>query len=90
VAAVEEGTARAARVTGHLVAGKTGTAQNPGFDHALFAAYAPAERPQVAAVVLLENRGHGGSVAAPVARRMFSAYFGIPDSLLAQTVVESD
>ena len=81
--AVESGTAKSAQVPGIPVAGKTGTAENPGFDHALFTAYAPADHPRVAAVVLLENRGHGGSVAAPVARRMLDAYFGVPDSLVA-------
>jgi penicillin-binding protein 2 len=84
--AVDSGTAKSARVHGIPVAGKTGTAENPGYDHALFAAYAPADHPRVAAVVLLENRGHGGAVAAPVARRIFDAFFGIPDSLVVQTV----
>ena len=87
--AVETGTAKSAQVPGIPVAGKTGTAENPGFDHALFTAYAPADHPRVAAVVLLENRGHGGSVAAPVARRMLDAYFGVPDSLVA-VHVETD
>ena len=87
--AVESGTAKSAQVPGISVAGKTGTAENPGFDHALFTAYAPADHPRVAAVVLLENRGHGGSVAAPVARRMLDAYFGVPDSIVAHHV-ESD
>lgn len=65
---VEAGTARAARVEGVAVAGKTGTAQNPhGDDHALFVAYAPADAPRLALAVVAENSGHGGSVAAPVA-----------------------
>jgi penicillin-binding protein 2 len=88
-AAVEEGTARNAAVLWHRVAGKTGTAENPGFDHAVFVAYAPAEEPEVALAVLLENRGHGGSVAAPVARKVMASYFGVPDSLVAR-VVETD
>jgi hypothetical protein len=36
--------------------------------------------------VVLENRGHGGAVAAPVARRILDAYFGVPDSLVVQQV----
>ncbi len=65
---VDAGTARAARVAGVAVAGKTGTAQNPhGDDHALFVAYAPADAPRIALAVVAENSGHGGSVAAPVA-----------------------
>jgi penicillin-binding protein 2 len=79
-AAVEEGTAHNASVPGETVAGKTGTAQNPGFDHALFIAYAPADDPQVAVAVVLENRGHGGSVAAPVAQRILAAYFGVTEA----------
>jgi cell division protein FtsI/penicillin-binding protein 2 len=84
--AVESGTGKSARVYGIPVAGKTGTAENPGYDHAVFAAYAPADHPRVAAVILLENRGHGGVVAAPVARKIFDSFFGVPDSLVVQTV----
>jgi penicillin-binding protein 2 len=87
--AVESGTAKSAQVHGIAVAGKTGTAENPGYDHAVFTAYAPADNPRVATVVLLENRGHGGLVAAPVAKRILAAYFGIPDSLITQEA-ESD
>ena len=89
VQAVREGTARGVALPGVTVAAKTGTAQNPGKDHALFVAYAPAEDPQVAIAVVLENRGHGGSVAAPVAKRVLAAYFGIPDSI-AVPVRETD
>ena len=44
-------------------------------DHALFASYAPAKKPEVAVAVILENAGGGGAVAAPVARKILSAYF---------------
>lgn len=44
-------------------------------DHALFASYAPAQAPEIAIAVILENAGGGGAVAAPVARRILSAYF---------------
>ena len=37
-------------------------------DHALFIAYAPADAPTIALAVLVENGGHGGSTAAPIAR----------------------
>ena len=48
------GTGGAARVEGVLVAGKTGTAQNPhGKDHSWFACFAPAERPLIAIAVLV-------------------------------------
>src|SRR4029450_11282358 len=42
---------------------------------ACFAAFAPANDPQVVVVVLVEGGGHGGSVAAPVARQIFQAIF---------------
>ncbi len=68
-------------------AGKTGTAQvitikqgetyderrvnERHRDHAWFMAYAPAENPTIAVVVLVENGGHGSSAAAPIARQVF-------------------
>ncbi|MBI4370700.1 MAG: penicillin-binding protein 2 [Elusimicrobia bacterium] len=79
--AVSSGTGMGARVPGLSVAGKTGTAQNPfGEDHAWFIAYAarPGEPAAIAVAVLVENGGHGGAVAAPVARRMIEARFGRP------------
>jgi penicillin-binding protein 2 len=79
------GTAHQAAVKGFTVAGKTGTAQNPhGNDHAWFVCYAPADKPEIAVAVLVENAGHGGSIAAPVARKVLEKYFGVgQDSLLA-------
>ena len=72
----ETGTGRAAAVSGIAVAGKTGTSQNPhGEDHALFVAYAPAEDPVIALAIVLEHAGHGGAMAAPLSRRILSAYF---------------
>lgn len=74
----------------YAVAGKTGTAQVVGVrqgekydasalaernrDHGLFIAFAPADHPRIAIAVLVENGGHGGSVAAPIARRVFDYY----------------
>ncbi|MGO0122818.1 penicillin-binding protein 2 [Desulfothermobacter acidiphilus] len=59
------------------VAGKTGSAEVPGKGTcALFVGYAPADNPRLAVAVVVENAGHGGSVAAPVARDIFNAYFG--------------
>ncbi len=80
---VSEGTGTAARVPGTRVAGKTGTAQNPhGQDHALFVCYAPADHPEIAMAVVVENAGHGGSVAAPIAGQVLRELF-MPDSLRA-------
>jgi len=70
--------------------GKTGTAQVIGIkqdqkydekrvkeahrDHALFIAYAPADDPKLAMAILVENGGHGGDTAAPIARQVFDYY----------------
>jgi penicillin-binding protein 2 len=40
-------------------------------DHALFIAFAPADDPKLAMAILVENGGHGGSTAAPIARAVF-------------------
>ncbi len=70
-------------------AGKTGTAQVYSLrgakyraneiderlrDHALFMAYAPANKPTIAVALIVENAGWGGSVAAPIARKIFDAW----------------
>jgi penicillin-binding protein 2 len=61
------------------VAGKTGTAQKkPDDDYALFMGYAPADGtqvPEIAVVAIIEQGGHGSSIAAPVVRRVLEAYF---------------
>ncbi len=74
----------------YQIAGKTGTAQvftvsqtekykeeeveERMRDHALFICFAPADAPRIAVAVLVENGGHGASVAAPVARKVMDAY----------------
>ena len=71
----QHGTAHRAQLEGITVAGKTGTAENPhGKEHAWFACFAPAENPKIALAVLVENAGHGGDIAAPIARQMLEAY----------------
>ena len=58
VEAVENGSGRPARIDGVAVAAKTGTAQNAaGDDHGWFVAFAPADNPQVAVAIVLENSG---------------------------------
>ena len=82
--------AAAAAGAPYTIAGKTGTAQVVGIkqgarydagslsrknrDHALFIAYAPAENPTIVVAVMVENGGHGGSTAAPIARAVFDYY----------------
>ena len=44
-------------------------------DHAWFVAIAPAEDPQIAVSVIIENGGHGGTAAAPVAKQIILKYF---------------
>ncbi len=76
--------------TPYHIAGKTGTAQVIAMkqgekydekavderhrDHAWFIAFAPAEEPRIALAVLAENGGHGGSTAAPIARKVMDYY----------------
>ena len=80
----EGGTGRASWLRDVLVAGKTGTAQNPhGESHAWFIGFAPFVKPQVAVCVFVENGGGGGAVAAPLAGEMLKAYFRQKDTLTA-------
>ncbi len=70
------GTGHRARLPDVVVAGKTGTTQNPhGKDHAWFIGFAPFDHPEVAVAVMVENGGYGGSVAAPIAHDLLQLYF---------------
>jgi penicillin-binding protein 2 len=63
------------------VAGKTGTAQVRGKDDfAWFVGYAPVEEPRFVVVVMVEQGGHGGSIAAPAARKILAAALGFADN----------
>ena len=60
------------------VAGKTGTAQAPpGSDHSWYASWAPAYNPKLVVVVVIEHGGFGAEAAAPAAKEIYSAYFGV-------------
>jgi penicillin-binding protein 2 len=64
----------------YTVCGKTGTAQTGRIEpHGWFVAYAPADNPQVAVVVITEFSREGSETSAPIARRMLDAYFGAPN-----------
>jgi penicillin-binding protein 2 len=73
------GTAHAANIPGIPVAGKTGTAEDPPRHkpHAWFICYAPMDNPRIALAVVVEQGGHGGAVAAPIARHILETFFGI-------------
>jgi penicillin-binding protein 2 len=74
----------------YVAGGKTGTAQVIGMkagekysesrtaerhrDHALFIAYAPADKPKIALAVIVENSGFGARAAAPIARQVMDYY----------------
>jgi peptidoglycan glycosyltransferase len=78
---VSDGSGTAAQISGVRVAGKTGTAQHAQGrpPHAWFIGFAPAEDPQVAVAVVIEDGGSlgseatGGRLAAPVARDVMRA-----------------
>jgi penicillin-binding protein 2 len=72
---IASGTGRSARLKDFLVCGKTGTAQNPhGEDHALFIGFAPQGEPEILVCLVVENAGHGGSIAAPIVAKIINTY----------------
>ncbi len=87
----KHGTGEKARFAAFKVGGKTGTAQVVRLaqyrsvpedkvpykyrDHAWFTCFAPAEKPEIAIAVVVEHGGHGGSAAAPMARKILAEYF---------------
>ncbi|NJK37020.1 MAG: penicillin-binding protein 2 [Oscillatoriales cyanobacterium RM2_1_1] len=59
-----------------LTGGKTGTSEVQGQEsHSLYVAFGPAEKPEVAIAVVVENGGYGAESAAPVAKQVFQTYF---------------
>lgn len=98
-----KGTARGiSRGLEYRIAGKTGTSQVFSLDggeyeedelqermkdHGLFIAFAPAEDPEIAVSVLVENGGSGSTSAAPVARQVLDAWInGFPRVMTEQAV----
>ena len=96
-----KGTGGMARLYEVKVAGKTGTSQvvklrdkKGGIpyehrDHALFVAFAPYDKPEVAVAVVVEHGEHGGSAAAPIAGKILRAYFE-GKGVIKRPVPESD
>ena len=76
------GTGAGIRIADFDIAGKTGTAQVAALgkdvgankDHAWFVSFAPAYKPEIAVIALIENSGFGGSNAAPAAKGVYEAY----------------
>lgn len=76
---------RTVRLNSVAIAGKTGTAETGRTrdDHAWFAGYVPANRPQYAFVVVLQHGGSGGDAAGPLARKLVEA-------MLSHELLEAD
>lgn len=80
---VPGGTGYRIRLEGFDIAGKTGTAQvvslgkdvGENKDHAWFVSFAPAHKPEIAAIALIENVGFGGTHAAPAVRAVYDAFY---------------
>jgi len=64
------------KIEGLIISGKTGTAENPhGEPHAWFVGFGRKDKELISVVIMIENGGHGGEVAAPIAKRIFKKYF---------------
>ena len=77
------GTGAGIRMAGFDIAGKTGTAQvvalgkdtGKNKDHSWFVSYAPAYKPEISMIALIENSGFGGHHAAPAVRKVYDVYY---------------
>ena len=76
---VVNGTAKRVMDTdGYKISGKTGSAEyssNKSLSHAWFTGFAGKDEPEIAVTVIVEGGGSGGAVAAPIAKRVFDAYY---------------
>jgi cell division protein FtsI (penicillin-binding protein 3) len=93
---VERGTAKAAKIPGYSIAGKTGTAAKLSAGHysksdynASFVGFVPSRNPAVAIIVVVDSPHglagyHGGAVSAPIFKRIAEStlqYLGVPRSI---------
>lgn len=86
------GTAGKIRIPGFDIAGKTGTAQVAALgkdvgknkDHSWFVSFAPAYKPELAIIGLIENSGFGGDNAAPAVRGVYMAYLNKNQPVLTE------
>ena len=71
----ESGTARASKIEGLDMCGKTGTADNShGKPHSIFVGFAPRINPKIAIAVVVENAGFGSTYAAPIFSLLVEQY----------------
>ena len=78
IEATENGTGRLSKIDGISIASKTGSAENPfGEAHAWYVGFAPADNPQIAIAIIVENSGVSSINAAPIAKRIFAKYLAI-------------
>ncbi len=80
VQVVEVGTASKLSGLAYTVAGKTGSAEydsSKEYSHSWFTGFAPAEEPEIAVTIIMEEAGTGSAYAVPVAKRIFDAYFEV-------------
>lgn len=62
----------------YIISGKTGSAEyssNKKLSHAWFTGFAGNAAPEIAVTVIVEGGGSGGAVAAPIAKKVFDAYY---------------
>ena len=92
---VEIGTARSAKIPGHNVCAKTGTAEVFKMidgrrvqlkDNSMFVCFAPRENPKIAIAVVVENSGFGGTWAGPISALLMEKYLN--DTLRPERVKE--
>ena len=72
--AVTSGTCRGAASSQYVVCGKTGTAENRGYDHSAFMGFAPRDNPKIAIAVYVENGGYGAHYGVPIGALMMEQY----------------
>jgi len=84
---IEAGTAGSARIPAIRWGGKTGSAEEKkgNLTHSWFVGFAPYDKPKIAICVFIERGGHGGSVAAPIAKQIVERYLVPPKEVIASS-----
>ncbi len=82
------GTGQSIMMSSLEIAGKTGTAQNSALgsggakDHAWFVSFAPAYKPEIAVIAMIENAGFGAANAAPAVKGIYEVYVAKRDGTI--------